>query len=112
MMSPGNGGWRFTNLYSFTGGGPRESLTMDAAGNLYGAMYADGAYGYGSVFKLIQSNGGSRTYTSLHDFNGRDGKNPVSNVVFDANGNLYGTAQYGSALARYDAGVVWEITPN
>ncbi len=35
---------------------------MDAAGNLYGTTYSDGAYEMGSVFKLTLSNGGW-TYT-------------------------------------------------
>jgi uncharacterized repeat protein (TIGR03803 family) len=81
---------------------------MDAAGNLYGTTYWDGAYASGAVFKLTPSNGGW-TYTSLHDFTGgSDGADPISNVVFDANGNLYGTTSYGGA---YNYGVVWEITP-
>lgn len=66
------------------------------------------AFQKGSVFKLTPSNG-SWTYTSLHDFTGgTDGANPTSNVVFDASGNLYGTAYGGGG---YGDGVVWEITP-
>jgi uncharacterized repeat protein (TIGR03803 family) len=34
---------------------------------------------------------------------------PVSKVLIDADGNLFGTASGGGA---YGAGVVWEITPN
>ena len=109
----GGGGWNFNTLYTFTDGigsssGPGEKLVMDTAGNLYGTTYQDGAYFAGSIFKLTPSNG-SWTYTSLHDFTGGgDGAFPVSNVTFDANGNLYGTASAGGA---YGAGVVWEITP-
>ena len=81
---------------------------MDAAGNLYGTTYKDGAYGSGSVFKLIPSNGGW-TYTDLHDFSsGSDGAEPVSNVILDANGNLYGTAL---AAGGYGYGIVFEIMP-
>jgi len=47
-------------------------------------------------------------YTSLCDFTGGDdGGGPIRNVVFDANGNLYGTASEGGTGYR----VVWEITP-
>jgi|HubBroStandDraft_5_1064220.scaffolds.fasta_scaffold817065_2 uncharacterized repeat protein (TIGR03803 family) len=51
--------------------------------------------------------------TSLHDFCPAppacaDGAQPVSNVVFDVEGNLYGTTSSGGA---YGYGVVWEITP-
>lgn len=81
---------------------------MDAAGSLYGTTFYDGAYGYGSVFKLTPAHG-SWTFTSLHDFTGGiDGGNPISNLVFDAGGNLYGTASQGGA---YNDGVIFRITP-
>jgi uncharacterized repeat protein (TIGR03803 family) len=80
---------------------------MDAAGNLYGTTYRDGAGQDGSVFKLAPGNGGW-TYTDLHDFmGGSDGAFPISNVALDAAGNLYGTASAGGANGY---GVVWEIT--
>jgi uncharacterized repeat protein (TIGR03803 family) len=82
---------------------------MDGAGNLYGTTVCDGANNAGSVFKLTAS-GNSWTYRSLHDFTGgSDGDLPYSNVVFDSNGNLYGTASQGGA--NNGRGVVWEITP-
>ena len=113
-LTPANVGWTFKTLYSFSGngGGPSDKLVMDAAGNLYGTTYIDGAYGYGTVFKLTPSNGGW-TYTSLHDFTGgSDGANPISSLVFDANGNLYGTAsQGGTGNCPGGCGVVFEITP-
>lgn len=106
-----NGTWTETTLYLFAGGCgtfPNSALTMDAAGNLYGTAAQGGAYGNGTVFKLTNS-GGSWTCTSLHNFTGgSDGALPVSNVIFDAAGNLYGTAQVGGA---YGNGVVFEITP-
>jgi hypothetical protein len=37
------------------------------------------------------------------------GNLPVSNVMLDADGNLYATASPGDS---YNAGVVFEITPN
>lgn len=105
------GYWDITWIYD-TGSGGIDRLAMDSAGNLYGTASANGAYGMGSVFKLTPSHGGW-TYTSLHDFcpsspSCTDGAQPVSNVVFDANGNLYGTASAGGV---YGYGVVWEITP-
>src|SRR5271165_2979883 len=95
-LTPSDIGWVFSALYSFVGtSGPLGNLCMDAAGNFYGTTFADGAYGLGSVFKLSPGPSGW-TYTSLHDFTGGDdGANPVSNVLFDAAGNLYGTASAG-----------------
>ncbi len=124
---PGGGGtvfelsagtWNFNVLYGFNGGsGPEESLTMDSAGNLYGTTWNGGANSWGSVFKLTPSANGW-IYTDLYDFTGgSDGAHPVSNVVFDAHGNLYGTASYGGSgpcTSMYNGngcGVVWEITP-
>jgi len=113
-LTPSGGGWIFSVVYSFTGGGgPAASLTMDAAGNLYGTTNGGGAYGAGNVFKLTPS-GGGWTYTSLHDFTGgSDGSAPDCNVIFDANGNLYGTTVWGGSSQNcYNGcGVVWEITP-
>jgi uncharacterized repeat protein (TIGR03803 family) len=85
---------------------------MDAAGNLYGTTAYDGSYGKGSVFKLTPS-GGGWTYTALHDFTGgTDSQSPMSNVIFDVNGNLYGTATGGTGgCDGGGCGVVWEITP-
>ena len=115
----------FNLLYTFTnpglggiliGPGPAAKLMMDSAGNLYGTTYSDGAYGFGSVFKLLPSNG-NWTYTSLHDFTGgADGGNPISDVVMDASGNLYGTTTGGGntiglCYQGLGCGVVWEITP-
>ena len=98
--------------YGFTGSGddypgPRASLVLDATGSVYGTTYSDGAYQYGSVFEL--QGGAGWGYTSLHDFTGSlDGANPISSLVFDARGNIFGTTSAGGA---YGHGVVFEITP-
>jgi uncharacterized repeat protein (TIGR03803 family) len=68
----------------------------------------DGANGYGSVFSLTPVSGKWR-YKDLHDFTGgADGGYPGGGVVFDSNGNLFGTAVLGGASGL---GVVYEITP-
>ena len=109
-LAPADGGWSFQTLYSLGGlGGPAGKLVMDAIGNLYGTTLQGGPYQQGSVFKLSLSNGGW-TYTSLHDFTGgTDGGYPNGSLIFDANGNLYGTAQSGGTYNG--GGVVFEITP-
>ncbi|MGA2906035.1 MAG: choice-of-anchor tandem repeat GloVer-containing protein [Candidatus Korobacteraceae bacterium] len=110
-LSPSNGGWTFTTIFAFSppscAGGPFETLTLDAAGNLYGTAYGDGANGFGMVFKLSQSNG-IWTLTDLHDFSSGTEYFPYGAVTLGADGNLYGTASEGGA---YGHGVVWEITP-
>jgi uncharacterized repeat protein (TIGR03803 family) len=58
-LSPSKGGqWKEKILYSFTGGAdgqyPSGSLTLDAAGNLYGATSNGGEYGYGAIFEIVR----------------------------------------------------------
>ena len=115
-LSPSGGNWTYDLIYSFSGTdayGPEAPLIMDAAGNLYGTTWAEGAYGHGNVFRLTPSNG-SWVYSSLHDFTGgSDGQEP-HNVVLDATGNLYGTTSYGATVnadCPFGCGVVWEIAP-
>lgn len=108
MLSPSGSNWTYTLLHSFTGSeGPMTSLSIDASGSLYGTTYLDGAYGLGSVFKLMPSNGGW-IFTSLHDFTGVEGYLASSTVVFDARGNLYGETWAGGA---HRDGTLWKITP-
>jgi len=114
-LSPAGGSWTFALIYTFTesgggGLGPYANLIMDSAGNLYGAAGGGGLPpGYdGTIFELSPANG-SWTYTSLHQFTGgSDGEDPFCALVFDAAGNLYGTATYAGA---YGNGVVYQITP-
>jgi uncharacterized repeat protein (TIGR03803 family) len=110
QLSPSGGRWTFTTLYSFTGGygGPYNKLTLDAKGNLYGALNGESVYGYGSVFKLTPGTSGW-TYTDLYDFtNGTDGGLPYGSVAVDSAGNVFGTAVTGGSNNQ---GVVFEITP-
>ena len=112
-LTPSGAGWGFQTLYGFASKpghlaqGPTASLVFDNGGNLYGATAGDGAYSFGSVFKLALSFNGTWTYTSLYDFQGLDdGRTPRSNLVFDKYGNLYGTATGG----QNGYGLVFEIT--
>ncbi len=119
-MSPSGGSWNYAVLYSFNGSGgglakgPVGNLVFDSAGNIYGSTAGDGAYRFGAVFKLTNT-GSGWTYTSLHDFtNGLDGGSPRSNIVFDAAGNMYGTASTGGTgnpiTCVGNCGVIWQIT--
>ena len=63
--------YRALQLYRNRLCGPWGSLVMDGTGNLYGTTMCDGAYGYGSVFRLTPTPTPPWTYTSLHDFTQR-----------------------------------------
>ncbi len=118
-LSPSGSTWTFRVLYSFTADpldycGPGQSLTLDAAGNLYGTTLCDGPYGRGTVFKLTNTANGW-VYTRLHLFTGsEDGGWPFSQVTIDTDGTLYGTAAVGGYTVcdeGYGCGVVWMIKP-
>ena len=60
------------------------------------------------MFKLTHTNG-SWAYTSLHDFDGPDGRWPLSKVVIDAQGHLYGTTTFGGLQnpVAFSESAVW-----
>ena len=71
---------------------PFAKVIRDSAGNLYGTTHQGGALGYGAVFRLEPS-GKLRV---LHSFlGGRDQGAPLSGLVRDSAGNLYGTTSRG-----------------
>jgi uncharacterized repeat protein (TIGR03803 family) len=115
-LSPANGSWTETVLYSFTGGSdgstPYAGLTFDAAGNLYGTTLLGGANNDGCVFELTPNSGGW-TETILHTFVGypTDGTAPYGGVIFDQAGNLYGTTVADGTQCRGGCGTVFELTP-
>jgi uncharacterized repeat protein (TIGR03803 family) len=97
-----------TVLHAFEANGkdgfsPEASVILDAKGNLYGTTHLGGSGGVGTVYKI--SPAGKETI--LHSFKGgKDGIFPQSDLVFDTNGNLYGTTFYGG---QYDYGTVFKI---
>jgi uncharacterized repeat protein (TIGR03803 family) len=104
-------------LHSFLntpdGSFPAANLVFDSEGNLYGTTAQGGVYGYGTVFKLTL-NQGQWTESVIYSFcqqtpNCQDGASPYSGLVFDTQGNLYGTTLNGGAYGGY--GVVFELTP-
>jgi len=115
VYAVGTNGAGFVPLYSFAGNPdgeyPQSGLLL-SGNTLYGTTYGGGAFGYGTVFKLTH-NGGSWTYTDLHDFtSGEDGGKPIGGVTLDTSGNLYGTTSVGAGgQCSEGCGVVWEITP-
>ena len=115
-LSPvSGGGWSKTTIYAFNfnpdGTNPVLSTpVLDAAGNLYGTTFQGGT-GIGTVFELTPGTGSTWTETQLYVFGSghkNDGRNPVSTLIFDAAGNLYGTTTSGGTNSL---GTVFEITP-
>jgi uncharacterized repeat protein (TIGR03803 family) len=101
-----------TLLYTFgsqsgDGSYPFAGLVLDETGNLYGTTLSGGANGGGTVFKLAPTG----TETVLYSFGSRsgDGSNPDGGfLIFDNNGNLYGTTLSGGANG---GGTVFKLAP-
>jgi len=99
-----------TVLHKFTGAhaglhdgwDSRAGLVLDTKGNLFGTTSRGGTFDYGTVFK-VDKNGKESVLITFADR--RAGGLPYSDLVLDANSNLYGTAAMGG---RYGSGNVFK----
>lgn len=111
-----------TVLYTFCsqpgctdGQWPIAGVVFDQKGDLYGTTYYGGDHGEGAVFKLTPK-GETVLYSfcPAGGFSCTDGENPWAGVVFDPQGNLYGTTRNGGAYSTacdFGCGVVFEVSP-
>jgi uncharacterized repeat protein (TIGR03803 family) len=101
-VPPSAQGQTFSVLYTFTSpadGNSPGSLTVDAAGNLYGTAQG-GVNGEGIVYQLDPA--GNKTV--LYQFKQvPDGVSP-GNVVRDSAGNLYGATSRGGSTCFFNSG--------
>jgi uncharacterized repeat protein (TIGR03803 family) len=111
-------GGTLTTVYVFTGSGsqastdgaaPYGNLVEDSNGNFYGTTLEGGLYGQGTVFKITPAG----TEVQLYSFSGgvagsTDGTGPDGNLVFGANGDLYGLTSGGGVN---DYGAVFSLIP-
>lgn len=130
-LSPAGAGWTHRVLYRFQGtldnyidgAAPLSGVTLDSAGNLFGTTPSGGEgvdigqfnYGYGVVYELSPGPSGW-TETVIHLFtNDSDGSNPIGGLIFDASGNLLGTAVHpgtnggGTAFGLTNANGQWNL---
>ena len=118
-LSPASGGaWNFSTIYSFTGSGHLAEgrsltwcLTAWAISTGPPPATAPSTSAPSSSWRPTVTAPGR--FTSLHDFTGGvDGQTPRANLVFDKNGNLYGTAAGGPEAPACGnlCGLVFEIT--
>ena len=112
-----SGSWTQTILHNFGGGTdgktPEGTPIFDTKGNLY-ATTAVGGLGFGTVVELSPSASGHWTEKIIYNFTGgSDGSEPGGNLIFDAAGNLYGTAfgGGGTTTCTTGCGTVFRLTP-
>ena len=118
------GAWTETVLHGFRGptdgANPNGALILDSNGAIYGTTYRGGyncphnsGQGCGTVFKLTPptKKGGLWTETVLHRFYREvsDGAAPAAGVVFDGQGELYGTTARGGG-GNSGSGTVFKLT--
>ena len=100
-----------TKFPNTDGSNPQTNLIADSAGNFYGTTSTGGAYGYGAVFKLTPSSGGTWAdqilYSFKHGIDSIQGASP-SPLVFDSHGNLFAETAYDGASGH---GTVLELSP-
>ncbi len=116
----GRGGWKELVLHNFQGNGrggytPFAGLVIDGSGNFYGTTIFGGNLtacpsgpGCGVVFELSPNTNGTWSEKVLHTFSGKDGSAPYGGVIFDNDGNLYGTTE---SAGPGGCGTVFELTP-
>jgi len=117
-----DGTWQERILHSFPsfsndGGEPGFATPVfDPAGSLYGTTVAGGGHRCGettcgTVYKLTKQPNGHWKETILHSFKKiSSGYGPSAGVVFDKDGNLYGTTAGGGSYC--DCGVIYQLSPN
>ena len=116
QFTQSGGNWQSTLLHLFgqqlDGCEPFGGMIFDPSGNLYGATPAieeGGPVGSGEVYELSYSPSNGWQYSILFEFPNDGYEGPVSTLLMDSAGNLYGTTRsYG--LHRY--GEVFELARN
>ena len=103
-----------TTLATFDGSNgvaPEAGLTVDANRDLFGTTVSGGANGVGTVFEIrntgtVAAPVYASAPTTLVNFNGSDGEDPLGGLIADANGDLFGTTSSGGGGG---GGTVFEI---
>ena len=100
------------------GSEPYAGLVFDQNGNLYGTTYnggggassgcLSGRAGCGVVFKVTPEGSETILYSFCAKSNCTDGELPLAGLIFDRQGDLYGTTDAGGA---HGYGVVFKLTP-
>ena len=98
QLVPTGNGWTKNILYSFQDGSdgetPHTGLTMDQAGNLYGASASGGLNNQGVVFQLSPTGNGGWSFSVLYSFEAGS-RGSGGSLAVDNAGNVYGVTPLG-----------------
>src|SRR5213075_1621059 len=83
---------------------PNQTNITLQNGKFYGTTYMGGSNGAGLIFEWDPA---TNIYNKKYDFDGSNGKNPVSELIFYS-GKFYGMTNAGGTA---DAGVIFEWDP-
>jgi uncharacterized repeat protein (TIGR03803 family) len=107
-----------TTLATFNGSNgwdPRGDLVEDTSGDLFGTTVSGptSSDAYGSVFEVQSGSGTVTTLAGFYD-NNVDGLAPLSGVIEDSYGDLFGTTSAGGAFYGENdpGGTVFEVSPS
>jgi len=104
-------GGALTTLYSFTNGadgsGDQSGLVLGTDGDFYGTT-SGGTMGRGTIFRITPAG----VLTTLYELSPGDGSEPLSALVQDSKGTLYGEAYNTDVYPGSGYGTLFELTPS
>jgi uncharacterized repeat protein (TIGR03803 family) len=104
-LTPSNGGWTESTLYSFyPQGGPYSGVIFDHAGNLYGTTDLSNDF-YGGVYELRHS-GSGWTEKAIYNFQGGKNGGGPTGLILGKSGDLIGATNFGG---RNGVGTVYKL---
>jgi uncharacterized repeat protein (TIGR03803 family) len=110
-LTASGGTWTSTTAYSFGSGNGSgcvsDSITMDGAGNIFGATELCGDLGEGKAFVLANGQNGWAEISHF-SFDDGDGFEPHGPLVEDQKGQLYVSATFGG---KYNNGAIVRLSP-
>lgn len=106
---------QFSTIYTFDSprtsdnSVPNSAPVIDSSGNLYGTVIGNADGNVGGVYELTPSGNGAwiESFYEMTNSTSANGLFPHGLLFDSATGNLYGTAQGGTA----NCGVVYQLTP-
>jgi len=117
-LVPSAGSWRESKLHEFVspeGISPHAAVMIDGRGRIFGTTSLGGSQGDGTVFELTPGRKNSWDFSTIYSFcsaaNCTDGRYPLSDLIEDAAGNLFGTTSIGGTCqASGGCGVAFKLS--